>query len=313
MNICIVCLDALRVDHVTPARMPHLSALLVTGHRQERVDTIIAATLPSVGAMMFGNDLAFMYGPEDTVRMQTLASRLGQTHSTAAFLGQSTLAVHEAMWLFRDFGHVWSCSDGSWWGPYSMEGVWEQFFAWHSQQSRPWFAYIHLFEVHEPYLPGRVIPSGVVGVEASALADIEEGRFCPVIDSELGWLPIPDKAKQYLRSRYEQYCLETDRKLAAIWPQLLADGETLLIVCSDHGDSHGEDDVWGHGVSAPYQTGVAREVLVAVIPPTPGPAPPRIRSNAQLHKIIAAYVPLGEGNNITEVERRLRGLGYLGG
>jgi arylsulfatase A-like enzyme len=320
MNLCIVCLDALREDHVTPEIMPHLSALLATGRRYRNVHTKNAWTPPSVAAMLLGDDDAFEKGPDGTVGMPSIAGRLHGTHSTAAFLGQATFATAEALWLFRDFDDIWSSVNaGEAWRICDMDEVWQKFFCWHRgfyapepgeyYRHGPWFAYVHLFETHSPYLPGvsEDLPDALLGA-----AHLQQGYFSPIMDLNTGDLPIPEEGKVYLRDRYRRYCRLTDSRLAKIWPRIL-NSNTILVVTSDHGDSHGEEGVWGHGRPDVYQTEAARKVLLGVI--GPGIEPQELkggRTNASIANMTCGMLVGHTGQDLAVVESKLRDMGYMG-
>ena len=317
MNLCIVCLDALRVDRVTPEIMPHLSALAASGTRYQGMRCKTGWTPTSVAAMMLGEDDAFRRGADAMVGVPSIGGRLRGTHASGAFLAQATLATEEAMWIFRDFSHSWCWSGGIAWGAYYMERIWPAFYSWRAEQDnhgRPWFAYVHLFEVHEPYLapeqwgPWRPPPD----------ARLQSGVFSHLMDVGTGQLDLPEPTKEYIRDRYTEYCRRVDDKLSRIWPLVQGEGDdTIIMVVSDHGDNQGENGVWGHGWPELYQSDAARRIFCAAWGPgiPSGVIDMEGESNARIPAIAIAHLRTGTANetDIEEYRRKLADLGYLGG
>jgi arylsulfatase A-like enzyme len=214
------------------------------------------------------------------------------------------------VWSFVEPGQPWQACD--------MSYVWAQFVTFRQaaetgHKRDAWFAYLHLFEVHEPYL-GQEVPFLSL-VEEPARSHLLQGRFSPLMDLETGVLDLPDSALEYVRKCYRAYCQYTDERLAPLWKKML-DGDTLLVIVSDHGDSHGEEGVWGHGRPEVYQTEAARQVLLGVVGPGvcdgffwPLPSD----TNAILPTMAGYYLRKGGVPvALSGVEERLRELGYLG-
>jgi len=311
MNLCIVCLDALREDHVTPEIMPYLHGLAETGTRYRGVKCQTAWTLTSVAAMLTGDDEAFEKGQQ--VGRPSLATRLSETHDTAAFFGQGAVwPMPEMQWLWDTFDYTWSYMDAADWlqNCRQMDGVWDAFREW--RQSRgiphPWFAYIHLFEVHEPYTTAPI--------KVSVPQTIENGYFANRVNLETGQIEATEEEQASLRRAYVDYCHATDEKLAKFLPEVL-DGDTILFVVTDHGDNHGEGGVWGHGPGAPWQTDAARRLFWAVIGPKIKVCEVETTStNAALPGVAIELLRFASGGDEVDIEavkQRLADLGYLGG
>jgi len=314
MNVCMVCIDALRLDHVTPEVMPHLTKRLDSGLWYYGVKTKTPWTPSSVAAMLLGKDDAFSVGPKAMIGHPSIAGRLHGTHDTGAFIGNATLTTEHAMWVFRDFDYVWSCAMGV--VPvYRMDGVWAQFFAWREQRTRPWFAYLHLWETHEPYqVPNDEEPPAPDCLKRWPY--MKQGLFARYMDLDNAVLPVAEEAKEYLRQRYKVYCKTTDKRLRGYFEQVI-DDDTVLVVVSDHGDSHDDEGRWGHGSKPCFATEATCRVLCGII--GPGIQADRIDasmlSNAEIPDLLVNSIFGNRQTNAVDqdkVAEQLRALGYLG-
>lgn len=115
---------------------------------------------------------------------------------------------------------------------------------WSRPEGRPRFLFVNLMEAHLPWIPdpgdlGRFGPRGleVEGEQVSVLGRyLEGGRPSP---SEVG----------ILRARYEEALHSMDRSLARLIDAVgSANGtpESVVVITSDHGESLGEHDRFGH-------------------------------------------------------------------
>ncbi|HUU55607.1 MAG TPA: sulfatase-like hydrolase/transferase [Armatimonadota bacterium] len=313
MSLLVVCLDALRPDHVTPEIMPNLCDFLGHGHRFEGVQTPKGWTLPSVGSMLYGREDAFMAGPANMVGHPTIAGRLAGTHATAAFLGQPVFKCWDGLWMFRDFGHVAPYSTGKW-TPRPIAQILPQLDTWRAGllTGLPWFAYVHFVEPHEPYLPEAWYGAWESPPEKSK--SLSAGSIRGLVDAETGRLKASDAVADYLRRRYRAYCTAADGALAPLWEQVLAEKDLATIVVSDHGDGMGEDGVWHHSGLPAFQKREILEVLFGAVPPGgrwPRGIPGNVTTNAELWRLVEACLPRGAGSDEAQVREKLAAIGYL--
>jgi arylsulfatase A-like enzyme/Flp pilus assembly protein TadD len=169
-NLLLITLDTVRADHLgcngsKKVHTPHIDRLAKGGVNFTRARTSAPLTLPAHASIMTGN-----YPPVHGVRdngsyrlpeeQLTLAEVLdGHGYETAAFIG--------AFVLDRDFGIAqgFDVYDEGNWGAVdtlghlaaerSADAVRDAFSSWLKSRagSRPFFAWIHLYDPHAPYVP----------------------------------------------------------------------------------------------------------------------------------------------------------------
>lgn len=118
---------------------------------------------------------------------------------------------------------------------------------------RPFFWFVNLVECHGPYLPPRPYHG------ASALTRLgaaDEARryltFDAILKSWLGVITVPAGALARMRRLYAASLRYVDAWLGRLLDRMKGAGvldETLVIVCSDHGENFGDDGLMTHGMS----------------------------------------------------------------
>jgi len=321
VNVLLLCLDALRYDHVTPEIMPWLDSRAAQGTRWTNVRVATERwTLPSVASILFGDDDAVLRGPKGNVGRPTLAGRLDRTHRTAAFLGNPVFGMWGGMWMFDGFSFVGGT--GKTWAPRAVDDLWGAFTVWRSSivKPKPWFVYLHLIEPHDPYLPGvkMQVPETHPPLTALQREELACGRYSKVqgpADRKVGRLNIPEEAQAYLRQRYTAYCSHLDGKLSELVPQVEG-GETIVVVTTDHGESLGENGLWAHGPGSQFHTeeishafacawGPEIETQINDAPATLAMVP------AAIVGMLTSGVDLEWNREMAAVEEQLRTLGYI--
>jgi arylsulfatase A-like enzyme len=109
--------------------------------------------------------------------------------------------------------------------------------------SDEWFAFINLMDAHLPYHPP---------------AEFRE-EFAPGVDStevcqnskeyNSGARAISDEEWTEIRGLYDAEIAHIDAELTRLFDFLKREGEwddTMVVVCADHGELHGEHDLYGH-------------------------------------------------------------------
>ncbi|WP_435099201.1 sulfatase [Halorubrum sp. N11] len=112
-----------------------------------------------------------------------------------------------------------------------------------SESDRGWFAFVNLMDAHLPYYPPE---------------EYRE-RFAPDADPDA----VPQNSKEYnsgarsidedgwadIRDLYDAEIAHMDDQLGRLFETLKERGEwenTTVILCADHGELHGEHDLYGH-------------------------------------------------------------------
>jgi hypothetical protein len=119
--------------------------------------------------------------------------------------------------------------------------------------SQPFFWFVNLVECHSPYLPPRPY-HGVPMVERLRAA--EEARrhlnLGAIWRACAGEFDVPEDALDRMRRLYASCVRYADDWLEAVLTELQRSGlldDTLVIVCSDHGENFGEGELIAHACS----------------------------------------------------------------
>jgi arylsulfatase A-like enzyme len=115
---------------------------------------------------------------------------------------------------------------------------------WAHEERRPRFLFVNLMEAHLPWIPevqdlGRFGPPGL-SVEREQLEVL--GRYLK------GGRPTPGET-DLLRARYDEALSSLDRSLGHLFDGIASRARangTIVVVTSDHGESLGEHDRFGH-------------------------------------------------------------------
>jgi arylsulfatase A-like enzyme len=114
----------------------------------------------------------------------------------------------------------------------------DTFLSWQaSQTGRPFFAFLNLFDAHDPYSPGAPFDSVLTRVQAQGLGTADE--------------PTP-AMRQDLIDAYDAAIAWMDHETGRLVEQLRTRGvldNTIVVIASDHGEMFGEYDLYGHGNS----------------------------------------------------------------
>lgn len=284
VNVLIVSIDTLRADHLgchgyapySEPVSPHLDGLARGGLDFTRCSTARGQTAPSLGSLMTGlypsrhgvldNGLPFRAGTRSLAQDLTAAGY--DAHAFVGFLpgsrnGRATLGipperVFDAMSLHKDWAYS-RCDEAA-------EQAFTSFVSKRGRAEKPFFAWVHFFDVHQPYTPpapfdtlfagdyrGALrLPAGPVAAETSERWF--EQHVEPAMEERmLARRPVDAADAKYLVALYDGGIRETDervgRMLAALAAAGLAD-DTLVIVTADHGEELGQhNDFWFHGNS----------------------------------------------------------------
>jgi arylsulfatase A-like enzyme len=230
-SIVLVSIDALRARSVgaygyfrpiTPALDARLAA---EGARVRNVVTAFPYTPPSHMTMLTGVEPCAhgVGGIEDRLaaNVPTLAELLRAAgYSTAGFTEDALIAAASGFERGFDVYHENRSDESA--APGFAADTFAAARAWLATQSadRPFFLFVHTYQVHDPYRPPRGYLDFFPGADEAATLTAYEREVRYVDDVIAGFLDDLDA-----------------RGLAA---------QTVVVVTSDHGDAFGEH-LWGHG------------------------------------------------------------------
>ncbi len=235
-NVVWISLDTLRADHLgaygySRPTSPNLDAFAARGLRFEWAISQAPWTRPSHRSMLTGVYPASRGGLDSPMIGEVLYRAGYQTFAvTGGGQMDSTLGFDRGFEIYR----VWD------WIHEPREMV-----AWAQERSRsadrPFFAFLHCYETHEPYSHPRFT------------AGMPSGRLTGEVTKEI-WNRLrkrfSDEEKRYAEAMYDGDIAYTDGKLGEFFAELEGIGllqNSIVIVTSDHGEQFWEHGSWGHG------------------------------------------------------------------
>ncbi len=254
-NVLLVTIDTLRADHVgayggVGGLTPTIDRLAAGGLRVETVYAHVPLTLPSHTALMTGA-YPFVNGVRDNGSFRfdgtrpTLASELKTAgYRTGAFVSAFVLDarfglnagfdVYDDTFGSRSAGGELSVLERP--APAVLDAAARWIGSTDNQPAAPWFAWVHLYDPHEPYDP-----------------------------------PEPFRSR-FEHDPYSGEVAFADASLGVMLDSLRAGGQlahTVVVVASDHGESLGEHGERTHGLFGYDAT--LRVPLVVSAPPAIAP------------------------------------------
>ena len=107
----------------------------------------------------------------------------------------------------------------------------------------PFFSFINLMDAHLPYHPPEeYVEQFAPGVDSTDICQNSKAYNCGAVD-------IDDDEWTDIRGLYDAEIRHMDDQLDRLFAWLKAEGlwdETMVVVCADHGELHGEHDLYGH-------------------------------------------------------------------
>ena len=256
-NLLLISLDTFRADRVGRERggksiTPQIDRLAADGVLFEQCYAHASSTLPSHASILTSllppqHGAYFSMGSRlapDVVTLSEILSRAG--YRTASFNGGAQL---DAVWgLDRGFDQYESISRRR-----TTESVRiapdhrlirnvEKTINWLQEKDpRPFFVFLHSFEVHHPYTPepADVEALGVEpGVGYRAGVSIDQLKAI-----NAGSIPIEREGLEQIEDAYDAEVISADRAIGRLIAALSDMGlyeETMIVLTSDHGEEFGE-------------------------------------------------------------------------
>jgi arylsulfatase A-like enzyme len=164
---------------------------------------------------------------------------------------------------------------------------------------RPWFAFLHTYEVHCPYDPPEPFASMFASEDA---VPIEVAGRCG--NPDFNSLSLSSGETRFLSDRYDGSIRSVDEALGELLDSLEESGalaETVVVITSDHGDELGDHGRIGH------ERSLQREVLeVPLLVAAPSIAPRTVVDPVGLADVAPTVLDLLEieGPGSSEVDGR---------
>jgi arylsulfatase A-like enzyme len=237
-HVLLVSVDTLRADRLGSYGYPrpispHIDALLAEGVRFTQARTVEPLTSPALTSMLTGLEPHEHAATRNGLRMRAdllsfpkIFKRRG--YETAALVGNWTLR-DELTGLGEHFESYVEVLDKQRWfglfkGEATAEDLSDRALDWVSgraEPQRPFLLWVHYVEPHAPYV-----------LQAEVVSQVGSGDTAD---------------KSY---RYDSEVAFVDRhigRLVAGVREATAGEELVIVFVSDHGESLGEHDYWGHG------------------------------------------------------------------
>lgn len=251
-DVILVSIDSLRPDHLgaygntrTPSPSPFLDSLAAAGTRYTEARSSSPWTLPSHVTMLSGRG-PLEHGvveddrhiPDDLPMVQE-AMRAGG-FATGGFV--STVYVSDTYGFARGFDHFDDHDiqvKQNLQHPVRAEKVVDEAVKWASGQgAKPVFLFVHLYDVHYPYLPPE--PWAFRYDKAASKKAMKYRSY--------DWYflhPVEAERWPRLLAQYDESIAYVDdqlQRLKAAW----GDRKATWVVTADHGEELGERGSWGH-------------------------------------------------------------------
>ena len=238
-NIVIITVDTLRADHMGSYgygrnTSPHIDHLLAKGIRFSQARTIEPLTAPALCSMITGiyphNHGASRNGLPLFPNLISMTKLLGlEGYRTAGFVANWTLRnkLTGLKEHFNDYEEVFTRK--RWFGLFLSESnandVTKSASQWLSKNhdKQPFLLWVHYVEPHAPY------------------------RFHKEHATQVGLQPEGSHNK---KDRYDTEIAFVDHSIGVLLKKIKSvspDENTLFVFASDHGESLGEHNYWGHG------------------------------------------------------------------
>lgn len=275
-NVLIFLIDTLRADHLScygypQNTSPNLDAFAREGVQFERVYAQAPQTAPS-HASLFTSTYPASHGVWNDVPTddgEPVHPRLAEPAVTLAEVlrdaGWNTAAIADGGWLIEDrglmqgFEHFETQNRGV--VDRVARGI--EWLEEHADDDRPYFLFLHTYQVHTPYLPPEGYEQRFAGdyqgpmleVLARArayagspevqnpLTDVQQKIVAPALEAA-------DAADTgFVKALYDAELSLVDEQFALLMSWLRLNGQledTIVIVTSDHGEEFDEHGEFGH-------------------------------------------------------------------
>lgn len=264
-NVLLVVFDSLRADHLgaygyarpTSPFFDRLAgegvvfedALSNSSFTQESISSLMTGLLPSRSG-------SIGWGAQPPDHLDTLGESFAKMGYRTAFLSNTPVLRSDG---YRQGFDVFDVADSSWNVSGQGHRLVEAFSAFLSQrEAEPFFAYVHFLDPHAPYRPERELYDRL-----ASSAPLEKPLGVYAIQEKLEELTLDgfgpgDSRFEDLVLRYDAEIATVDERLRDLFDVLVGaglDGNTVLVLTSDHGEEFLEHGYLEHAWS------LHREVL----------------------------------------------------
>ena len=263
-NVLMISIDTLRIDRLGRygcARIsPFIDNLLEAGVVLDNHHSCSSWTLPSATCVMTGQSptelgsFPRILTGEKIPNIADEAITLASTFNTAGFstlLLSANLYISEKSNLDRGFEKAISKSKPA---KILLDSFLEEIDALEeADNTKPWFAQVHLIDPHTPYAPPEDYLDGIEQLPEIDW-DLAEVGVARTLAEEWSSLSknVQDDIGENIAFRYGaeiRYLNDALEEFFAQLEQRAVLEKTLIVLWSDHGEQFWEHGLWGHGLS----------------------------------------------------------------
>jgi arylsulfatase A-like enzyme len=261
LNLLFLGIDSLRADHMSlygyhRLTTPHIDKLAAGGCIFENAFSPSIPTTPGYASMFTGMDcfstdvVALRHRGPLGSHLKTLAEVLGENGYNTTCVGFSGNQASRGFQEFFDFGGWGSWEEGRSHKAENLNQVAIPELERLAGEGKPFFLFLRHMDPHAPYLPPQ--PFERMFYHGNELDPANRSldpvmSFKPFCDFFASWFPPGCTDKDYIIAQYDGAVAYMDASIASLLQELRALGierETLIVLDSDHGESHYDHDCW---------------------------------------------------------------------
>ena len=305
-NLLFFGIDSLRSDHMSlygyhRLTTPHIDKLAAKGCVFENAFSPSIPTTPGYGSMFtgmdcFGTDVVALRheGPLGS-HVKTLAEMLGEQGYNTTCVGFSGNQASRGFQKYLDFSGWGSWEEGRSHKAENLNEVAIPELERLAGEDKPFFLFLRHMDPHAPYLPPQ--PFERIFYHGDELDPSNNSldpvmKFKPFCDFFASWFPPGCTDKDYIVAQYDGAVAYMDACIASILTTVESLGieeETLIVVDSDHGETHYDHECWfdHHGL---YDCTI--HIPLIFVYPGKAPAGKRFRDYAHMKDITPTILDL---------------------
>ena len=305
-NLLFFGIDSLRSDHMSlygyhRLTTPHIDKLAAKGCVFENAFSPSIPTTPGYGSMFtgmdcFGTDVVALRheGPLGS-HVKTLAEMLGEQGYNTTCVGFSGNQASRGFQKYLDFSGWGSWEEGRSHKAGNLNEVAIPELERLAGEDKPFFLFLRHMDPHAPYLPPQ--PFERIFYHGDELDPSNNSldpvmKFKPFCDFFASWFPPGCTDKDYIVAQYDGAVAYMDACIASILTTVESLGieeETLIVVDSDHGETHYDHECWfdHHGL---YDCTI--HIPLIFVYPGKAPAGKRFRDYAHMKDITPTILDL---------------------
>ncbi len=266
-NLILFGIDSLRADHMSlygykHLTTPHIDKLAAAGATFENAFSPSIPTTPGYSSMftgmdVFGTDVVALrhQGPLGS-HVKTLAEVLNENGYNTTCVGFSGNQASRGFEKYIDFPGWGSWEEGRSPKAENLNKVAIPELNRLAKEDKPFFLFLRHMDPHAPYLPPLPFERVFYGGDETdpnnhSLEPI--WKFKPFCDFFASWFPPTCRDKDYIIAQYDGAVAYMDACIAnllAVVRSLGIEEETLIVIDSDHGETHYDHECWfdHHGI-----------------------------------------------------------------